>query len=122
MLTADREWEQGVIEGPSMVADGDRWYLFYSAASWNSAGYAIGYAVCDSPMGPCEKATTRRPVLASQPPLVGPGGQEFFTDADGAVYLAHHAWTEGQVGYPNRRRLHVQRLTFADGAPVLTHV
>ncbi len=120
LLAADRGWEQGVVEGPSMVREGSRWYLFYSAASWNSAGYSVGYAVCSSPVGPCEKASTDGPLLSSQPPLEGPGGAEVFRDAGGTAYLAYHAWTEGQVGYPHRRRLHLLRLDLGTGAPVLS--
>lgn len=122
LLHADRSWEQGVIEAPSMVHDGARWYLFYSAASWNSSGYAVGYAVCSSPTGPCDKATTDGPLLGTQAPLEGPGGAEVFRGPDGAAYLAYHAWTEGQVGYPHRRRLHVLRLDLSSGAPVLSPV
>lgn len=119
LLRADRSWEQGVVEGPSMVRDGSRWYLFYSAASWNSSGYAVGYAVCSSPTGPCVKATTDGPLLASQAALEGPGGAEVFRDPDGSAYLAYHAWTQGQVGYPHRRRLHLLRIDFTSNAPVL---
>jgi hypothetical protein len=120
LLSADRRWERGVVEGPAMAAGGGRYYLFYSARTWNTADYAIGYATCATPLGPCTKVTTGGPFFATQPGIVGPGGQDFFTDGNGALMVAFHAWQEGQVGYPNRRRLHVMRVSFAGGAPRFT--
>lgn len=120
LLAADRPWERGVIEGPAMVQAGPAYYLFYSARSWNSAQYAIGYASCSGPLGPCTKVTAGGPLFETQPGIIGPGGQEFFTDADGALMVAFHAWQQGQVGYPNRRRLHVMRVTFRGGTPVFS--
>ena len=32
--------------------------LFYSANAWATADYAIGYATCEAPTGPCTKVTT----------------------------------------------------------------
>jgi beta-xylosidase len=119
LLVSDQSWEQGVIEAPAMVRAGaaGSYYLFYSASSWNSSRYAIGYATCSGPMGPCTRVTTHGPLLATQPGMVGPGGQEFFTDAAGSLTVAFHAWDEGRVGYPNRRRLHIMRVTFPGGIP-----
>ena len=38
----------------------------------------------------------------------GPGGPSAFVDSGGALRLAYHAWTAGQVGYPGgARRLHL---------------
>jgi hypothetical protein len=52
--------------------------------------------------------------------IAGPGGQEFFTDAGGQLWMAYHAYTEPNVGYPNSRRLHLMRVAFDPaGAPVL---
>ena len=122
LLVSDQRWELGVIEGPAMVREGAGYYLFYSARSWNSAQYAMGYATCSGPLGPCTRVTTTGPFFGSQPGMIGPGGQDFFTDASGALMVAFHAWQEGQVGYPNRRRLHVMRATFPGGAPTFSSI
>ncbi|MGH9117316.1 MAG: glycoside hydrolase family 43 protein [Acidimicrobiales bacterium] len=122
MLVSDQRWELGVIEGPAMVRAGAGYYLFYSARSWNSAQYAMGYATCSGPLGPCTRVTTGGPFFGSQPGMIGPGGQEFFTDVSGELMVAFHAWQEGQVGYPNRRRLHVLRVTFPGGSPSFSPV
>ena len=120
LLSQDRPWQSPVIEGPSMVADGGVYYLFYGAGDWSSAAAAIGYARCASPLGPCTNASTSGPWLGSRPHAAGPSGPAVFVDAAGATRLAYHAWT-GAVGYQNGgvRSLWVDRLRFRLGRPVL---
>lgn len=117
LLEVDQAWEGTVVEGPSMVVvDGDH-HLFYSGNDWNSANYAIGWAACESPSGPCRKGDG--PVLRSGDGLAGPGGQELFRDADGRLRMAYHAWLDGEVGYPNRRLLQLATVGFDAGRPVI---
>lgn len=111
LLQADQRWEHGVVEGPTLVAAGGRYHLFYSGADWQTRSYAVGHAVCDGPAGPCRK-TGNAPVLASDERLAGPGGQEAFRSPDGTVWLAYHAYTEPHVGYPSSRTLHLARVRF----------
>ncbi|MCU1454266.1 MAG: glycoside hydrolase, family 43 [Acidimicrobiales bacterium] len=106
LLAAHLPWQQGVIEGPALVQHGGRWLLFYSANDWNTTAYAIGFAACQAPQGPCTELQDG-PIFQPQSPLVGAGGQELFTGPDGRAWMAFHAWVEGQVGYPNLRRLYV---------------
>ena len=117
LIGADQPWEAGVVEGPTMVADGGRYYLFYSGNDWRTANYAVGYAVCDAPLGPCRKPA-RGPWLASSDGAQGPGGPEVFRDSDG-LWMVVHAWVGGHVGYPDgARNLFVLRLAFTGGGPV----
>jgi hypothetical protein len=117
LLVDDQPWEGGLIEAPSMVGFEGRYYLFYSANDWASANYAVGYAVCESPLGPCTKAPG--PWLTSSEKAEGPGGQEIFTDDEGQFWMALHAWVRGKVGYPDgARNLFVLRLDFANGVPI----
>jgi beta-xylosidase len=117
LLVADQPWEVGIVEGPSMVKRNGRYYLFYSGNQWESAHYAIGYAVCSSPLGPCTKSPG--PWLASNSRVQGPGGQEFFTDPSGRLWMAFHAWVNGRIGYPfGGRTLYVLPVQFVNGAPV----
>lgn len=49
---------------------------------------------------------------------MGPGGASFLRDADGALWIAHHAWIEPVVGYPGgERALHLARVRWEDGTP-----
>ncbi|MCZ7536613.1 MAG: glycoside hydrolase family 43 protein [Acidimicrobiia bacterium] len=116
LVVADQDWEHGVVEGPSMFSDSGRWYLFYSGGDWKTREYAVGYALCDGPAGPCVKPAAA-PILASDGRIAGPGGQELFRDTSGESWMAFHAYTEPDVGYPSSRTLHLLRVGFTGGAP-----
>jgi hypothetical protein len=101
-----------------MVRVGSGYSLFYSGSSWNSGGYGIGHATCSSPLGPCLR-TSDDPVVTSLGRATGTGGPEALW-VDGRLHLAFHAWTAPDVGYPNRRKLHVRPVDFdAAGRPVI---
>jgi hypothetical protein len=119
LIVADQDWENGTVEGPAMGRIGNRYHLFYSGNEWNGRNYAIGHAVCESPVGPCEK-TGNGPIFASTGSIVGPGGQELFVDGFGGVHFAYHAFTEPYVGYPASRRLHVAQVTFDGDRAIIT--
>lgn len=91
-------WKGGVIENPSMVRHHGRTYLFYSAHDWHSGDYAIGYATCRGPLGPCVDRTHDAPLIASDETVAGPGGADAFTDLDGGLRLAYAGWQPGRVG------------------------
>jgi beta-xylosidase len=125
LLTRDQAWEGAVIEGPSMVPASGRYLLFYSANDYASANYAIGYAVCDSPVGPCEKKTTDAAGGAwvrSSGAALGPGGQEFFTDTAGRPWMVYHAWTSPLTGYGSggARSMRIDAVSFSAVAPTTT--
>jgi beta-xylosidase len=119
LLAMDRPWEEPIVEGPSMVAHDGAYYLFYSASDYESAKYAIGYATCAGPAGPCTKKTVDTPLRRSDGPALGPGGQEFFDDGAGNWLVAYHAWTAPVANYRDggARSLHLGRLTFEAGVP-----
>lgn len=118
LLAADRAWEGRTIEGPSMIQADNRYLLFYSANRFDTADYAEGYAVCDSPVGPCTKPADNV-VLKTRGPVAGPGGADVFQAPGGQWFVAYHAWTAPNVGYPNRRRIYVDKLSFQNGRPVI---
>jgi arabinan endo-1,5-alpha-L-arabinosidase len=111
LLVADRPWEGGLVEAPTMAEVDGRWLLLYSANRWDTEQYAVGAAWCATPAGPCEKQPD--PVLTAGPGLDGPGGVELVAGrrAGGAV-VTFHAWPEGAVGYDDgsTRRLHIGRV------------
>lgn len=102
-----------------MVRRHGRYLLFYSASLYESASYAIGYATCAGPTGPCDKQTRERPLFASAGAMLGPGGQEFFTDPSGETWMAFHAWTAPHTTYRDAgaRSLHFARVTFEGDDP-----
>jgi Glycosyl hydrolases family 43 len=118
LLVADRAFERGVIEAPTLVHEAGGYYLLYAAADWNSRSYTVAYAGCAGPAGPCIKPGDGR-VLVSGTRLAGPGGAEAFRDAGGTLWVAFHAFSEPDVGYPSSRYLHIARLRVVDGRIVL---
>src|SRR5688572_8355087 len=118
LIERDQPWERPLIENPAMVLHNDRYYLFYSGNWWESHEYAIGYAVCETVTGPCEKPLSE-PWFKFKPPVMGPGGEAFFTDTEGNLWMAYHAWTGADVGYPSgKRSLHIDLVTFEGDTPV----
>lgn len=122
LLTSAAPWEQPLIENPALVATGRSYLLLYSGGWWESAGYAIGYATCHSPLGPCTKATVDRPLLTSAGDQAGPGGATMVTGPAGDHWLAYHAWTPQAIGYTNggTRSLHLASLTWPNNPPIIT--
>lgn len=98
LLQRDRAWEGPLIEGPTMWREHGMWHLLYSANTWDTERYAVGYARCDSPLGPCRKVGAG-PVMQSEGTTAGPGGPEVFSDRAGRRVVAYHGWTAGEVGY-----------------------
>lgn len=99
LIATDQPWEGPIIENPSMVRYQGKLYLLYSGNSWWTADYAVGYAECDTPLGPCRKPRTT-PLLTSNGVWQGPGGASAFLEQDGRLKIAYHHWNAPWVGYP----------------------
>jgi Glycosyl hydrolases family 43 len=118
LLTQNRWWET-TIEHPDMVPLGGRWLLFFSGGLWENSSYAISYANCQGPLGPCADPNTT-PVFGSEGEVAGPGAPSIFTDTTGTLWMAYNAWTAGAVGYPEgARSLRMDPLCLVDNTPVL---
>jgi len=94
----------GPIENPAMVHDPEtgQWLLTWSANRWESRDYATGLAICQGPLGPCDRVSRDHPWLqsSSSPSVVtnahfdGAGGMSFVTGPDGRVYAVFHAYRD----------------------------
>ena len=99
LLRNDKPWEAHVIESPTMTRADGRYVLFFSANhfGWEDdqviSPYAMGYATCAGPMGPCADAP-ENPILSSRNDaggcLSGPGHQALF-ESRGRQYIVFHA-------------------------------
>jgi beta-xylosidase len=95
LLNADQQWERGVIEGPAMLADSaGGWWLFFSGNGWGSDSYDTGVAWCATISGPCQSASSSRPLLTSRPGAVSPGGFDTFVAADGKLWASYSAFPD----------------------------
>ena len=128
-LLDDRaKWKDRVIEAPTMVRSPGGYQMFYSAGyfGWNPENrlspYAMGYAKCLGPLGPCTDAP-ENPILHSFNDreagcLSGPGHQSIF-QAGGRSYISFHAWAakSGCRKLEDERYLYVAPLFWKDGKP-----
>lgn len=123
LIRNDKQWEGQVIEAPSMVNHNGEYYLFFSANNYGGVEYAVGYARCQSPLGPCEDAP-ENPILASylktkEALVIGPGHQDIFELGD-QTWIFYHVWQAlpgGRRG--NQRFMWLDRLDWKDGKPVV---
>lgn len=130
LLTNDQQWEAHVIESPTMVRQNDAYVLFYSANhfGWEPhqrlSPYAMGYATCEGPLGPCADAP-ENPILYSYTDpkagcLSGPGHQAVF-EADGKQYILFHAHIarSGCQNAKKGRQMYIAPLGWQNGRPVI---
>lgn len=130
LLRNDKAWEAHVIESPTMVRQGGNYVMFFSANhfGWEPhqrlSPYAMGYATCQGPMGPCTDAP-ENPILHSYNDreagcLSGPGHQAVF-EAGGRQFIVFHAHAaRGGCRNANRGRyMYVAPLLWQGGKPQL---
>jgi hypothetical protein len=118
LITQDQPWET-TIEQPEMVQLDGRWLLFFSGGLWETSSYAIAYAYCQGPLGPCADPNVR-PVFGSAGEVAGPGAPSIFSDSSGTLWMAYNSWTAGHVGYPGgARSLRMDPLCLVGSRPVL---
>lgn len=130
LLSNDQSWEGHVIESPTMVTQGEHYILFFSANhfGWEPnqrlSPYAMGYATCEGPMGPCVDAP-ENPILYSYADrkagcLSGPGHQAVF-NAKGRQYILFHAHVarSGCQNAKKGRQMYIAPLTWVQSKPVI---
>lgn len=128
LLRNDKPWEAHVIESPTMTRVDERYVMFFSANhfGWEDhqrlSPYAMGYATCAGPMGPCTDAPGN-PILSSYHTpeagcLSGPGHQALF-ESGGRPYIVFHAHAalagcrDAEAG----RQMYIAPLDWEGGAP-----
>ena len=99
-FTATEQWEliwPKVVEGPSVLEKDGTYYMLYSANSYESQDYAVGYATSDSPVGPWTKSATN-PILRRFQGLFGTGHGAPFQTLEGEwKYIFHAHASAGSV-------------------------
>lgn len=101
VLQQDLPWEGAVVEGPFLHRRDGVLHLFYSGNRFDSADYAVGHAVCETPLGPCTKSGD--PILRTNDVAVGPGHCVVLED-DGRTWMVHHAYRPDDAGRWRRGR------------------
>ncbi|MBP6015174.1 MAG: family 43 glycosylhydrolase [Candidatus Promineofilum sp.] len=121
LVRNDRAWEGRVVEAPTMWLEDSHYTLFFTANDYGSPAYAVGYARCETAVGPCEDAP-ENPILSSVleggTPVIGPGHQTIILDKEGEPWMAYHAWQVTSSGTRgNARYMWLDRLTWEGDAP-----
>jgi beta-xylosidase len=119
LVSNDARWEGTVVEAPTMWKQEGKYYLFFSANAYNTINYAVGYATCDSPTGPCKDAP-ENPILKTEttkPPALGPGHQTVVLDKDGETWFVYHVWAVPVGGKLEKRFMWLDSLTWEEGKP-----
>jgi len=117
LIRADQAWEHNIIEGPAMLADTKGgWWLFYSGGTWQSNTYDTGVAWCATVSGPCHEPV-QKPLLASVPTAVSPGGFDTFVDHQGKLWASYSAFPSR----PADARAAMASSRVLEIAPVLSH-
>lgn len=119
LVKQDRSWEGPLVEAPTMWKQDGKYFLFFSANAYYNETYAVGYANCNGPLGPCRDAP-ENPILRSNEQAVGPGHQTIVKDDDGETWFVYHAWPPDAVGSVSPGRLMwIDRLVWQNGKPVV---
>jgi hypothetical protein len=92
-------------------------HLFYSANAFNTASYAVGHALCATPIGPCTKSGD--PVLTTSPDAAGPG-HNMVLQEDDRYWFVYHAWNPTLTGTdPTGRTMWLSELTWPNNNPTV---
>ena len=108
LLTPEQSWELQSgdwlwNEGPDVLKHEGKYYLFYSANSYKSYDYSLGYAVSDTPLGPFVKYKNN-PIISAIGSMSGTGSNSFFYSLDEKeLFTAYQTHTNLAVGGEDRK-------------------
>ncbi|MBO7585137.1 MAG: glycoside hydrolase family 43 protein [Bacteroidales bacterium] len=115
LLKMSQDWEKvwpAVNEGPFIVKHGGVYYLTYSANSYESPAYGVGYATATSMRGPWTKYEGN-PVLQFAGGFDGTGHHALFTDNSGRRRIVFHS--HNSHGRIQPRVIHIGSYGFTPG-------
>lgn len=119
-INVSQEWETvwpRVNEGCFVIKHEGRYYMTYSANSYESQFYGIGFATADSPIGPWTKYEGN-PILQKPENLVGVGHSAMFSDKEGKLKIVFHAHRSKESIHP--RDMYIADVEFTeDKNPVM---
>lgn len=119
-IHVSQSWEEvwpRVNEGAYVMKHKDFYYLTYSANSYESPFYGIGFATAKSPLGPWTKYN-KNPILQKPKNLQGVGHSAMFTDKSGTLRIVFHAHRDSNNIHP--RGMYISNVTFTkDSQPIM---
>lgn len=121
-INVSQPWEEvwpRVNEGPFVLKHKDKYYLTYSANSYESPFYGIGCATASDLMGEWTKYDWN-PLLQKPGNLVGVGHGAIFVDKDGAMRFVFHAHRDKTAIHPRAMYITTVHFEEKNGEDVLS--
>jgi len=115
--TAGSSWP--VSEGPTVLRQGKRYYMFYSANDFRNKDYAVGVAVADNVFGPWKKIETNPLLSQNNSGFPGTGHGDLFQKGKQWYYICHTHFSEQQVA-PRRTAIVPVDLVSSEGSGRMT--
>lgn len=113
-IHVSQPWEEiwpRVNEGPYVLKHEGVYYMTYSANSYESPFYGIGYATADRVTGPWTKYHGN-PILQKPGQLVGVGHSAMFADKEGQLRIVFHSHRSESAIHP--RYMNISTVAFAE--------
>ncbi len=120
-INVSQPWEEvwpRVNEGSFITRHNGIYYMTYSANSYESQFYGIGFATATDINGPWVKYENN-PIFQKPGNLVGVGHSAMFTDKEGKLRITFHAHNNKESIHP--RHMYISTVTFEerDGKEVM---
>ena len=119
-VSAVEPWETmmgKVTEGPSVVKEGDTYYMLYSSNDYRSKDYGVGCATAKSPLGPWTKQSDN-PIfkrgMKNTKDFVGIGHGAPFKDLNGEYMYVFHVHQNDSTIHPRHALINTS-LRFSNG-------
>lgn len=122
-LELTQKWEGNkIIEGPTVFKFKDWFLMTYSANSYRSSDYGIGYAYSKNPCGPwvkfSENPILQKPIYNGKR-LYGTGHNTIFKDKNGNLKIAFHAQKYKDKGDPRILYIGDLKIDIIDDKPII---
>lgn len=120
-INVSQPWEEvwpRVNEGPFVLKHEGTYYMTYSANSYESPFYGIGYATADEITGPWTKYE-ENPILQKPGELVGVGHSAMFTDKEGQLRIVFHSHRSTTAIHPRYMNISTVNFITKDGEVVM---
>jgi len=120
-INVSQDWETvwpRVNEGPYVLKHEGKYYMTYSANSYESPFYGIGFATADDINGPWTKYDGN-PILQKPGHLVGVGHSAMFEDKDGQLRIVFHSHRSESEIHPRFMNISTVSFEEKDGETIM---
>lgn len=121
-LNVSQSWEEvwpRVNEGSFIVKSGETYYMTYSANSFESPFYGVGFATASNIMGPWTKYENN-PILQKPDDLIGVGHSAMFRDEEGQLRIVFHAHNNETSIHPRHMYIGTVNFIQENGQEIMT--